>query len=180
MQVKMQKIEQQLHLHSSCGHEHRFPPWLKERVTNLAIVEINRGAEGWRGSLGGVRGRSGGGRRPVRVLSGGNQQKVGLGRWLVGTRRVLLLDEPTRGVDVGARAELYRHITALAQSGVAVLLASSDIDEVINLSHRVLVMRGRGVVGEVDPTAAGDQDVKENILRLAMGLDQRTDLPKAG
>lgn len=118
-------------------------------------------------------------RQPVRALSGGNQQKVVLGRWLVGTVRVLLLDEPTRGVDVGARAELYRHITALAEGGVAVMLASSDIDEVINLSHRVLVMRDRCIVGEVDPTSASDKDVKESILRLAMGLDQPGRLPRA-
>ena len=99
-------------------------------------------------------------------LSGGNQQKVALARWLVaGTPRVLILDEPTRGIDVGARSELYRLINDLAAQGVAILLASSDMPELINLSHRVLVMRGGGIMGELDRNEL-DQ---ERILRLAMG-----------
>ena len=99
-------------------------------------------------------------------LSGGNQQKVALARWLVtGTPRVLILDEPTRGIDVGARSELYRLINDLSAQGVAILLASSDMPELINLSHRVLVMRGGGIMGELD---RNDLD-QERILRLAMG-----------
>ena len=99
-------------------------------------------------------------------LSGGNQQKVALARWLVaGTPRVLILDEPTRGIDVGARSELYRLINDLAAGGVAILLASSDMPELINLSHRVLVMRAGGVMGELDR----NELEQEQILRLAMG-----------
>ncbi len=102
----------------------------------------------------------------VAHLSGGNQQKVALARWLVGgAPRVLILDEPTRGIDVGARSELYRLINELAASGVAILLASSDMPELINLSHRVLVVRGGRIVGELER-----EDVdQERILRLAMG-----------
>ncbi len=100
-------------------------------------------------------------------LSGGNQQKVALARWLVsGAPRVLILDEPTRGIDVGARGELYRLIMELADNGVAILLASSDMPELINLSHRVLVVRGGNVTGELGPHEL-DQ---ERILRLAMGV----------
>ena len=102
----------------------------------------------------------------VAHLSGGNQQKIALARWLVtGTPRLLILDEPTRGIDVGARSEIYRLIHDLAEGGVAVLLASSDMPELINLSHRILVMRGGGVAGEL----ARDDVSQENILRLAMG-----------
>ncbi len=99
-------------------------------------------------------------------LSGGNQQKVALARWLVtDPPRVLILDEPTRGIDIGARSELYRLINDLAAQGVAVLLASSDMPELINLSHRVLVMRGGGIMGEL----GRDELDQERILRLAMG-----------
>jgi ribose transport system ATP-binding protein len=102
----------------------------------------------------------------VAHLSGGNQQKIALARWLVtGTPRLLILDEPTRGIDVGARSEIYRLIHDLAEGGVAVLLASSDMPELINLSHRILVMRGGAVAGEL----ARDDVSQESILRLAMG-----------
>ncbi len=102
----------------------------------------------------------------VAHLSGGNQQKIALARWLVtGTPRLLILDEPTRGIDVGARSEIYRLIHDLAGSGVAVLLASSDMPELINLSHRILVMRAGAVVGELTRDAVNQED----ILRLAMG-----------
>ncbi|RYB01947.1 sugar ABC transporter ATP-binding protein [Lichenibacterium ramalinae] len=102
----------------------------------------------------------------VAHLSGGNQQKIALARWLVtGTPRLLILDEPTRGIDVGARSEIYQLIHDLAASGVAVLLASSDMPELINLSHRILVMRGGAIAGELTRDAVN----QEGILRLAMG-----------
>lgn len=78
-------------------------------------------------------------------LSGGNQQKVVIGKWLAMNPVVLICDEPTRGVDVGAKAEIYRHIAALAESGVTVLLVSSDMEEVMGMSDRVVVMRERRV-----------------------------------
>ncbi|NYH42745.1 ribose transport system ATP-binding protein [Micromonospora jinlongensis] len=102
--------------------------------------------------------------RPVRTLSGGNQQKVVVGRWLLGGTRLLLLDEPTRGVDVGARAELYQVIRALAAQGVGVLLVSSEVPEVLGLSDRVLVMREGRVVREA---AAGELD-ENTVLDLVM------------
>ncbi|MER7460771.1 sugar ABC transporter ATP-binding protein [Micromonospora sp. NPDC126480] len=103
-------------------------------------------------------------RRPVRTLSGGNQQKVVVGRWLLGDTKLLLLDEPTRGVDVGARAELYQVVRALAASGVGVLLVSSEVPEVLGLADRVLVMREGRVVREA-PAAELDENT---VLDLVM------------
>ncbi|MFH9008131.1 sugar ABC transporter ATP-binding protein [Streptomyces afghaniensis] len=82
--------------------------------------------------------------QPVRTLSGGNQQKVVIAKWLERKPKVIILDEPTRGIDVGARAAIYEVIADLARSGMAVVVVSSDLDEVLGLSHRVLVLsRGR-------------------------------------
>ncbi|RCW45788.1 monosaccharide ABC transporter ATP-binding protein (CUT2 family) [Halopolyspora algeriensis] len=89
-------------------------------------------------------------RRPVRVLSGGNQQKAVVARWLLADCRLLLLDEPTRGVDVGARAEIYALVRRLADSGVGVVLVSSEIPEVLGLADRVLVLREGRIVREAD------------------------------
>jgi ribose transport system ATP-binding protein len=102
--------------------------------------------------------------RPVRTLSGGNQQKVVVGRWLIGKTRLLLLDEPTRGVDVGARAELYQVIRRLAEDGVGVLLVSSEVPEVLGLADRVLVMREGRLVHEA-PAADIDE---ATVLDLVM------------
>ncbi|HEU5470533.1 MAG TPA: sugar ABC transporter ATP-binding protein [Actinophytocola sp.] len=111
-------------------------------------------------------------RRIMRTLSGGNQQKAVVARWLVRDCRVLLLDEPTRGVDVGARAELYRLIHELAAAGVAVVLVSSEVPEVLGLSDRVLVLReGRVVMeapaGELSEAAVLDLVMEEGQEVLA-------------
>ena len=109
----------------------------------------------------------------VENLSGGNQQKVVLGRWLTGTIEALLLDEPTRGVDVGARSEIYRIITELSASGMAVIMASSDMPEILSLSHRALVMRGFSVVAELDRADLAAADVQDTIFRIASGQHAR-------
>ena len=109
--------------------------------------------------------------RPVRTLSGGNQQKAVVGRWLLKECRVLLLDEPTRGVDVGARSELYQLVRRLAASGVAVLLVSSEVPEVLGLADRVLVMREGRVVQE-SPAAELDES---KVLDLVMSGSAVTD-----
>jgi ribose transport system ATP-binding protein len=83
-------------------------------------------------------------------LSGGNQQKVVLGKWLAMSPRVLILDEPTRGIDVGAKAEIYRHIVALADQGVSILMVSSDMEEILGMSDRVVVMHERRLVGVLE------------------------------
>ncbi|MEV4221262.1 sugar ABC transporter ATP-binding protein [Nonomuraea sp. ATR24] len=102
--------------------------------------------------------------RPVKTLSGGNQQKAVLARWLLGSRRLLLLDEPTRGVDVGARAELYAVIRDLADQGIGVLLVSSEVPEVLGLADRVLVVREGAVIHEA---AAGELD-EHRVLDMIM------------
>ena len=104
-------------------------------------------------------------RRVARTLSGGNQQKAVVGRWLLGGSRLLLLDEPTRGVDVGARAELYALIRRLADDGVGVLLVSSEVPEVLGLADRVLVIREGRVVHEAP---AGELD-ESTVLDLFIG-----------
>ncbi len=121
-----------------------------------------------------VRLRSSGLSQSVGTLSGGNQQKVVLARWLTGDVKVLLLDEPTRGVDVGARSEIYRIITDLAASGVAVVMASSDMPEILGLAHRALVMRAGAVVGKLDTAALQRDDVQARIFSLAAGLPDPT------
>jgi ribose transport system ATP-binding protein len=106
----------------------------------------------------------------VGTLSGGNQQKVVLARWLTGSVSVLLLDEPTRGVDVGARGEIYRIIADLAAAGMSVLLASSDMAEVLGLADRVLVMRGGGITAQLSAAELRHHDAQERIFRHAAGL----------
>ena len=86
-------------------------------------------------------------RRQVVNLSGGNQQKVVLGKWLALTPRVLILDEPTRGIDVGAKAEIYGHMARLAAEGLTILMVSSEMEEVLGMSDRVVVMRERRLAG---------------------------------
>jgi ribose transport system ATP-binding protein len=112
-------------------------------------------------------------RRPVRTLSGGNQQKVVVGRWLLGDVRLLLLDEPTRGVDVGARAELYQVIRRLAASGVGVLLVSSEVPEVLGLADRVLVMREGRVIREA-PATDLDEDAVLDLVMAGSLMEEET------
>jgi rhamnose transport system ATP-binding protein len=103
----------------------------------------------------------------VAVLSGGNQQKVALARWLATTPSVLILDEPTQGVDIGAKAEIHELITRLASEGAAILLISSELPEVIGMSDRVAVMAGGTIVRVLER----DQIAQESILEAAL---QRT------
>jgi len=106
----------------------------------------------------------------VGTLSGGNQQKVVLARWLTSNVDVLLLDEPTRGVDVGARSEIYRIIVDLASAGMAVLMASSDMAEVLSLSHRAVVIREGAIVGELSRAELATADAQDRVFRMGSGL----------
>ncbi|OAI48042.1 D-ribose transporter ATP-binding protein [Planctomycetaceae bacterium SCGC AG-212-F19] len=103
--------------------------------------------------------------QPVGLLSGGNQQKVVLGKWLAREPRILILDEPTRGVDVGAKSEIYALMDELANSGVAILMISSDLEEVLGMSDRVLVLHEGRLAGEL----TRDQLSEQAIMHLATG-----------
>lgn len=98
-------------------------------------------------------------------LSGGNQQKVVISKWLAINPQVLILDEPTRGIDVGAKAEVHKLISELASHGVAVLMVSSELPEIIGMSDRVLVMREGRLTAEIDQAEAND----EYIMHFAAG-----------
>ncbi len=112
-----------------------------------------------------LRVRASGLNQPTGQLSGGNQQKVVLGKWLGRSPRVLVLDEPTRGVDVGARGEIYALIDQLAESGVAVLMISSDLEEVLGMSDRVLVLHQGRLAGEL----AREELSETAVMNLATG-----------
>jgi rhamnose transport system ATP-binding protein len=103
--------------------------------------------------------------QPVRQLSGGNQQKVVLGKWLMTEPRILMLDEPTRGIDVGAKAEVHHAMGELARSGKAILMISSDLPEVLAISDRILVMRQGRFTGEF----SREEATQEKIMAAATG-----------
>jgi ribose transport system ATP-binding protein len=120
-------------------------------------------AQNWINRLG-IR-MAGGMEVETRFLSGGNQQKVVLGRWLEAQVKVLLLNEPTWGVDVGARSDIYDQLEALAQQGLAILMVSSDIQEVLAVSHRILTMYKGRLTGEFSQAEA----TQESLLHAAAG-----------
>ncbi|KKC31734.1 sugar ABC transporter ATP-binding protein [Devosia psychrophila] len=113
---------------------------------------------------------------PARALSGGNQQKVALARWLLRDSAVMILDEPTRGVDIGAKREIYELIDALARAGKAILVISSDLPEAIGIADRVLVVRGGRIVQELLADAA----TEENVMRHAVGASADYQTPNTG
>jgi rhamnose transport system ATP-binding protein len=104
-------------------------------------------------------------RDPVGTLSGGNQQKVVLGKWLATEPKLLIIDEPTRGIDVGTKAEVHRLMSELAGRGLAVLMISSELPEVLGMADRVLVMHEGRITGELSRAEADE----ENVVRLATG-----------
>jgi ribose transport system ATP-binding protein len=147
---------------------------------NLAVIGRDARPGGWLDrarararALGAIKAlsiRVSGPEAQVGALSGGNQQKVLLSRLLETQPKVLILDEPTRGVDVGAKSEIYRIIDELAQGGAAVLVISSELPEIVGIADRVVVMREGETVGEV----GGDTGVaitEENIMALATGVE---------
>jgi ABC-type sugar transport system ATPase subunit len=104
---------------------------------------------------------------PVFALSGGNQQKTMFAKWLLRRPRVLIVDEPTRGVDVGAKQTIYELLHSLAAQGMALLVVSSEVEEVLGLSHRILVMRGGAIVAEFDRASA----TEEKVLQASFGAE---------
>jgi rhamnose transport system ATP-binding protein len=102
---------------------------------------------------------------PVSTLSGGNQQKVALSRWLATKPAVLILDEPTQGIDVGSKAEIHALMGELAGQGLAILMISSELPEILGMSDRIAVMHGGTIVGILDRAEATQQ----KVLALALG-----------
>jgi ribose transport system ATP-binding protein len=105
-------------------------------------------------------------RQPVRLLSGGNQQKVVLGKWLAGHARVFIFDEPTRGVDVGAKVEIYHLMNRLTASGAGIIMISSELPELVGMSDRILVMHR----GRIQAELTGSDATQELVLSAALGL----------
>jgi ABC-type sugar transport system ATPase subunit len=99
-------------------------------------------------------------------LSGGNQQKVVLGKWLAGDARIFIFDEPTRGIDVGAKVEIYGLMNRLTASGAAILMISSELPELLGMSDRILVMYRGAIQAEFAPGEA----TEERVLSAALGL----------
>jgi ribose transport system ATP-binding protein len=110
---------------------------------------------------------------PLGTFSGGNQQKVLFGKWLRQSPKLLLLDDPTQGVDVGAKAALHRHILDLAGKGAAVLISSTDVDELVALCSRVLVMRDGQIAQQLDGS-----DITTSAINRGFHIDS-TDAEKA-
>jgi ribose transport system ATP-binding protein len=102
----------------------------------------------------------------VRYLSGGNQQKVVIAKWLAARSDVLILDEPTRGVDVGAREEIYKLMQQFKQEGKAILMISSDLPEILTQSDRILIMANGRIVGEL----SREEATEEKVMSVALGV----------
>ena len=150
---------------------------VRENVTLSTLTQISRAGMVQRGPerrtvrdvLARVDARGGGQAVPAAALSGGNQQKLLFARSLLRTPLVLIADEPTRGVDVGAKRSIYELLTSLTDGGLGVLLISSDVEEILGLAHRVLVMRGGRVIAEL----TGDEVSEAAILGAAFGSGER-------
>ncbi|HEX9203311.1 MAG TPA: ATP-binding cassette domain-containing protein, partial [Vicinamibacteria bacterium] len=136
------------------------------RFTRLGLLSRRDEGSAFARWVEAVKIRLSGARQVVRNLSGGNQQKVVLAKWLERNCEVLLFDEPTRGIDVAAKYEIYTLINELAAKGKAVLLISSELPEVLGMSDRVLVMHEGRVTGAIEEPARATQ---EQVLELAMG-----------
>jgi ribose transport system ATP-binding protein len=139
-----------------------------DRLSWLRLVRLKRETEMARRLCERLRVRTPRLSQPVGLLSGGNQQKVVLGKWLARQPSVLILDEPTRGVDVGAKSEIYGLMDELAGAGIAIVMISSDLEEVLGMSDRVLVLHEGRLAGELPRAALSEQA----IMHLATGGEQ--------
>jgi len=150
-------------LESSVQHNIGLPNL--DRLSWLRLVAVGREADLTRTMCQRLGVRTPSLRQTVGLLSGGNQQKVVLGKWLARRPRVLLLDEPTRGIDVGAKSEIYALMEELAREGVAILMISSDLEEILGMSDRVLVLHQGRLAGTLDRAGLSE----EAIMHLATG-----------
>ena len=135
------------------------------RISTLGVMNFEKEDERSRKYIDKLRIKTPSGNSIVSDLSGGNQQKVALAKWVAIHPRVLLLDEPTRGVDVGAKFEIYQLLNELVDEGVRVIIASSELPELVGICNRVLVLNSGTLAGELE----GNEVTPENIMALAAG-----------
>lgn len=140
---------------SSLKKIEQFPGWISDAKDKKKAGEILEQLQTKYDSL----------EDPVSSLSGGNQQKVSLAKWLAADCECIILDEPTRGVDVGAKVEIYKNINDLAAQGIAVIIISSEMEEIIGMCDRVIVMRQGKIVGELEK----EEITENNLIHFAMG-----------
>jgi ribose transport system ATP-binding protein len=135
------------------------------RFTRAGIIDSRRERNAFAGFVDQLRIRIPNDRQLARNLSGGNQQKVVLAKWLFSQSEVILFDEPTRGIDVGAKFEIYQLINELAAAGKAIVFVSSDLPEVLGMADRILVMHEGRLTGEITDVARATQ---EQVMQLAV------------
>ena len=139
---------------------------LDQIAGKLGVINHKKEKELVHRMLGSISTKFGNTEDSANTLSGGNQQKVALVKWVAANCKCIVFDEPTRGVDVGAKTEIYRIINELAEKGVAIILVSSELTEVIGMSDRVIVMRQGQIVGQLDKSALSE----ERLIEFAMGV----------
>ena len=147
-----------------CVRENATLPSLRN-FSRLGLISRRREREASERQVVSLRIKTPGVEACVLNLSGGNQQKVVLGKWLMMDPCVMIFDEPTRGIDVGARAEIYRLIRDLAERGAVILVISSDMEEILNISDRIAVMHEGEITGVLDRADCTEQ----NVMQLAVG-----------
>jgi ribose transport system ATP-binding protein len=135
------------------------------RLSRAGVVDAGREAALAREQVEGLRVRTPSLRQRVAFLSGGNQQKVVLGKWLAAEVDVLVMDEPTRGIDVAAKVEIYELMNRLTDAGKAILMISSELPEVLGMSDRIVVLHRGRVAAEMDARGA----TQERVLAAALG-----------
>ncbi len=135
-------------------------------ISKMLLVDESKETQMVDAEIKKLRIRTQGGSQIISTLSGGNQQKVLLARWLARSTRILILDEPTRGIDVGAKAEIYKLLRQLADQGVSILMVSSELPEILGLANRVIVMREGEFVAELDQNSM----TAETIIQHAAGI----------
>ena len=134
-----------------------------ERNTHVGLVSRREQRKQARKMIEDLNIRTPGPEQEIRYLSGGNQQKAVIGKWLLADSKVLIMDEPTRGIDVGAKVEIYELMNELTENGAGILMISSDLPEVLGMSDRILVMSGGRITGELSVEEANG----ENVMELA-------------
>ncbi|MEG0107511.1 MAG: sugar ABC transporter ATP-binding protein, partial [Lachnospiraceae bacterium] len=137
------------------------------KITNkLGIINHKKEKEYVKTLLASVSTKYGSAEDNVNSLSGGNQQKIALAKWLSADCKCIVFDEPTRGVDVGAKTEIYKIINSLAESGVAIIMISSEMPEIIGMCDRAIIMRQGEIAGELDKSELAEN----NLIKYAMGV----------